>query len=194
MVDVGDEMRNPLSGERFVWLATRASTQGAYCEFDLHLDAGAAVAAPHRHPHQEERFTVVSGALLLDQTGRSSRLGPGETGVIPPDVTHRWGNAADGGSHVVVRLTPALHIEDYFATFCAVATAGRATASGIPRNPCSWRCSSTPTAPSSPCPPTASSASSVPSSRRSPPWDGVWGTPLRPPPEFHPPTTWSRTS
>lgn len=34
-----------------------------------------------------------------------------------------------------MRLTPALHIEDYFARFCAIATAGRSASSGLPRNP-----------------------------------------------------------
>lgn len=63
MVHVGQEMRNVPAGERFVWRATRESTNGAYCEFDLHLDADAKVAAPHRHPHQEERFTVVTGQV-----------------------------------------------------------------------------------------------------------------------------------
>lgn len=36
---------------------------------------------------------------------------------------------------MVVRLTPSLHIEDYFATYCAVATEGKAGPTGLPRNP-----------------------------------------------------------
>ncbi|MEH0108996.1 cupin domain-containing protein [Tersicoccus sp. MR15.9] len=135
MVDVGAEMSNPRSGERFVWRATHDSTGGEYCEFDLHLDSGAKVALAHRHPFQEERFTVVSGALDLTNGRERSTVTAGQAVAIPPNTPHRWGNAGTEASHVRVRLTPALEIEDYFAAFCAVATAGRAVRSGLPRNP-----------------------------------------------------------
>lgn len=68
LVHVGQEMTNPRSGKRFVWRATRESTGGTYCEFDLYLDADAKVAAPHRHPHQDERFTVLAGQFTLSRT------------------------------------------------------------------------------------------------------------------------------
>jgi hypothetical protein len=55
--------------------------------------------------------------------------------VIPPGTAHSWGNAAPGPSHVLVRLAPALDIEDFFEAFCAVAASGEAAASGLPRNP-----------------------------------------------------------
>lgn len=135
MVSVGDEMTNVRSGERFVWRATRASTAGEYCEFDLYLSPTAKVAAPHRHPQQEERFSVVAGRFTLTKGLDSSTLDPAEVGVIPPNVPHQWGNTSGRPAHVLVRLTPALHIEEYFAKFCAVAAAGRAGPTGLPRNP-----------------------------------------------------------
>lgn len=135
MVQIGDEMINEQSGERFVWRATHASTNGAYCEFDLYLTADARVAAPHRHPSQIEQFTVVTGTFALTSTQLRGDFQPGEVAVIPADAAHRWSNTSGEPAHVVVRLTPALHIEDYFARFCAIATAGRAASSGIPRNP-----------------------------------------------------------
>jgi hypothetical protein len=36
---------------------------------------------------------------------------------------------------VLVRLTPALRIEDFFETFCGLARDGKANSKGIPRNP-----------------------------------------------------------
>ena len=134
MVQIGEEMTNPRTGERFVWRATHDSTQGAYCEFDLYLSADAKVAAPHRHPHQTEQFTVVTGSFTLISTQTSGNYKPGEVAVIPADDAHRWANTTGQPAHVVVRLTPALHIEDYFARFCAIATAGRAASTGLPRN------------------------------------------------------------
>ena len=135
MVRVGQEMTNARSGERFVWRATSESTAGAYCEFDLYLDADAKVAAAHRHPRQEERFTVVDGQFTLVSDGRTSELGPSEVGVVPVGAAHSWRNTTGQPSHVVVRLTPALRIEDYFEKFCAIATEGGAGPTGLPRNP-----------------------------------------------------------
>lgn len=135
MVQVGQEMTNARSGERFVWRATRESTAGAYCEFDLYLEADAKVAAAHRHPQQEERFTVLDGEFTLDVDGATSSLRPTEEGVVPVGAAHRWRNTTGRPAHVVVRLTPALHIEDYFEKFCAIATAEGAGPTGLPRNP-----------------------------------------------------------
>jgi mannose-6-phosphate isomerase-like protein (cupin superfamily) len=136
MVAVGDEMTNAKSGERFVWRATRESTEGAYCEFDLFLAPGSKVAAAHRHPNQEERFTTVAGTLKLTRGSESVVLMPGDEQVIPRGTPHSWGNAnAGAASHAIVRLTPALHIEEFFEMFCIVAGEGKATKSGLPRNP-----------------------------------------------------------
>ena len=135
MVHVGQEMSNARSGERFVWRATSESTGGAYCEFDLYLEADAKVAAAHRHPRQEERFTVVTGEFTLVADGRTSMLAPTEVGVVPVGAAHSWRNTTGQPSQVVVRLTPALQIEDYFEKFCAIATAGAAGPTGLPRNP-----------------------------------------------------------
>lgn len=135
MVAVGQQFSNPNSGERFVWRATHDSTQGEYCEFDLYLDAGAKVAAAHIHPHQIETFTVLTGRIRLRAGRETSELVDDGVGVIPPATAHSWGNAAPGPSHVVVRLAPALHIEDFFEAFCAIAASGKAAPSGLPRNP-----------------------------------------------------------
>ncbi|MDH2443219.1 cupin domain-containing protein [Amnibacterium sp. CER49] len=135
MVAVGQEFSNTRSGERFVWRATRESTAGAYCEFDLHLAAGAKVAAAHVHPHQTETFTVVAGRIRLRAGHEARELEAGGVGTIPPGTPHAWGNATGSPSHVVVRLAPALDIEDFFEAFCAVAAAGKAGRSGLPRNP-----------------------------------------------------------
>jgi len=135
MVAVGDEFSNPRSGERFVWRATAASTAGAFCEFDLFLKGGATVAAPHVHPRQTETFDVVSGDLSLEIAHERRRLRAGERGVVPPGTRHAWGVAGTEPAEVLVRLEPALNIEEFFERFCAIARNGGATRSGVPRNP-----------------------------------------------------------
>jgi quercetin dioxygenase-like cupin family protein len=67
-----------------------------FCEFDLHLDEGALVAAPHLHPGQQERFEVKSGSIRLRSEGQEELLSAGDGRTIEPGVVHAWGNAASG--------------------------------------------------------------------------------------------------
>lgn len=135
MARVGAEMVNPVTGERFVWRHTAASTGGEFAEFDLYLAKGAVVAAPHVHPHQREDFRVESGAVDLRVGDRSERVEVGGERSVPPETPHAWGQAGQDEAHVVVRLTPALHSEDFFETFCGLARDGKANRKGLPRNP-----------------------------------------------------------
>jgi mannose-6-phosphate isomerase-like protein (cupin superfamily) len=135
MAQVGQEMVNPVTRERFVWRATAASTRGSYCEFDLHLGEGAVVARPHVHPHQQEDFRIESGALRL-RIGRTEQtMSVGEERSVPAGMPHAWGNASAGETHVVIRLTPALQVEDFFETFCGLGRDGKLSSTGMPRNP-----------------------------------------------------------
>lgn len=135
MAEVGEEMVNPVSRERFVWRHTAISTGGVYCEFDLYLGEGAVVAAPHVHPGQQERFEVKSGLIRLRSDDQEEILSAGDVRTIEPGTTHSWGNAASGETLVRVRLTPALRSEAFFASFCRLANEGHANAKAMPRNP-----------------------------------------------------------
>lgn len=55
--------------------------------------------------------------------------------MLSVGAAHSWRNITGKPSHVVVRLTTALQIEDLFQKFCAIATAGRAGPNGLPQNP-----------------------------------------------------------
>jgi quercetin dioxygenase-like cupin family protein len=125
VVAVGDTFENPVTRERFVFLATAGSTGGEYCEFDLHLSPGAKLAAAHRHPGQLEAFSVLSGTLQSRVDGQSRVVGTGEELVVPVGAAHTWGNPGDQPAHVRVRLTPSTLADEYFAAFCRIATEGR---------------------------------------------------------------------
>lgn len=128
-------MVNPVTRERFVWRHTAASTGGEFVEFDLVLGQGAVVAAAHVHPRQREDFRVERGAIQLRVGGKEERLEAGAERTVPAGAAHAWGQAGPSEAHVVVRLTPALHSEDFFETFCGLARDGKTTRNGLPRNP-----------------------------------------------------------
>jgi len=83
VVQVGQSMENPVSGERFVWRATASSTGGEYCEFDLFLAPGARIAAAHRHPSQLETFSVLRpAARAIAVIGRAAGFRPDGTRAV----------------------------------------------------------------------------------------------------------------
>ena len=128
-------MVNPASRERFIWRQTAASTAGGFCECELRLDEGAAVAAAHVHPFQIEAFEVITGSIRLRVNSAEELLSPGDKRTVPAGTPHSWENANSGPSSVVVRLSPALRSEDFFETFCGLARDGKTTKKGIAKNP-----------------------------------------------------------
>ena len=135
MVQVGESMENPVSGERFVWRATAASTGGKYCEFDLFLAPGARIAAAHRHPSQVETFSVLSGALEMKIGGQQRTVPAGEEAMVPAGAAHALGNSGGGPAHAVVRITPSYLIDEFFEAFCRIAVNGELNKAGLPKNP-----------------------------------------------------------
>jgi quercetin dioxygenase-like cupin family protein len=135
VVEVGESMENPVTGERFVWRATAASTGGEYCEFDLFLAPGAKIAAAHRHPSQLETFSVLSGTLEMRIAGQRRSIPAGAEAAVPAATAHSLGNPGDQPAHALVRITPSYLIDEFFAAFCRIAASGGLSKSGLPRNP-----------------------------------------------------------
>ena len=59
----GYTLDNPVTGERFTFTDTAASTDGELLAFDLDLRPGGAVPIAHVHPIQSERFEVLEGEM-----------------------------------------------------------------------------------------------------------------------------------
>lgn len=136
MARAGDAIENPITKERFVWRQTARNTQGALLQFDLYLQPGAKVAAPHIHPRQEERFVVQQGRIRLTIAGRTRHLGVGEEAIVPPGTSHAWWNEGAEPAHALVDLRPALQAETFFETFCGLARDGKANPkTGLPAHP-----------------------------------------------------------
>lgn len=136
MARAGGTAENPVTQERFVWRKTARDTNGALLQFDLYLQPGAIVGAPHLHPRQEERFAVQSGLLRMTIARQTRQLAAGEEAVVPPGTPHAWSNAGTEQAHVIVSLRPALDAETFFETFCGLARDGKAhPKTGLPANP-----------------------------------------------------------
>jgi mannose-6-phosphate isomerase-like protein (cupin superfamily) len=103
---------NPRSGERIVICQSGSETNGRLLAFELFLQPGAHVPAPHLHPHQEERFTVVGGRVRFRLGTRTLLAQPGMTVTVPSGTAHWFGNAGRDVATLKVEVRPALRMEE----------------------------------------------------------------------------------
>jgi quercetin dioxygenase-like cupin family protein len=135
MIKPGDTIQNPVTGERFTFTHTAASTDGELLAFDFALRPGGAVPIPHVHPIQTERFEVTEGRMRFRVGLRTVIAEPGDVIEVEPGVMHSFANAGDTEAKLRVEVRPALQMEEMFAEVVALAEAGQMTRRGMPRNP-----------------------------------------------------------
>jgi quercetin dioxygenase-like cupin family protein len=135
MISPGQTLENPVTGERFSFTDTAASTGGELLAFDFGLRPGGAVPIPHVHPIQTERFEVVDGQMSFRVGLRKVQAGPGDVVEVAPGVAHSFANAGETEARLHVEVRPALAMEEMFAEVVAMARAGRMNRRGMPRNP-----------------------------------------------------------
>ena len=128
----GQVLDNPISGERITFRKTAADTDGELLLIDLELSPDGQVPGSHVHPHQEERFEVLSGVVKF-RRGLKTVVGrPGDIVVVPPGAIHRFMNGGSESARVRVEVRPALRMEDLFETAVALAREGRTNGRGMP--------------------------------------------------------------
>ena len=129
MAKTGDVIESPATNERIIFRQTAQETQGALLQFDDILRAGGIGPPEHIHPHQEERFLVVSGTMGVRVDGREQTLHAGEGISVPPGAAHIWWNAGNDELHQVTEFRPALRLE----TFFGLARDGKVDKEGQPK-------------------------------------------------------------
>ena len=134
-VEPGQTLENPVTGERFTFTHTAASTNGELLAFDFALRPGGAVPLPHVHPIQTERFEVTAGRMRFRVGRKTVIAGAGDVVEVGPGVAHAFANAGEEEARLRVEVRPALAMERMFAEVVALARAGVMTRRGLPRNP-----------------------------------------------------------
>jgi uncharacterized RmlC-like cupin family protein len=125
---------NPATGERVQFTATAQDGEGDVVRWNWRSVPGAAITE-HVHPHQEERFIISAGDAHFTVDGQQRVVGPGETIVVPVGVRHSEWNPGADAIEGVVELRPALHSKEMFEAFGGLASEGRTTPRGAPKNP-----------------------------------------------------------
>ena len=132
MVQPGDVIENPVTGERITFLRTSAQTGGSLAEMELALSPTAHLAAAHIHLHQEERFEVIEGLIRIRCNAEESLVGAGATVAVPAGSPHTWAPEGDKGARVKLTFTPGAGIEEFFDEFFRLGREGRTNKKGVP--------------------------------------------------------------
>jgi mannose-6-phosphate isomerase-like protein (cupin superfamily) len=126
MARAGDELVNPLTGERIAFRKTAAETAGRLLEMDDFWTRRGHRAFEHVHPQMQERWEILAGsaAFRIDGVERIAR--PGEVVVAPAGVPHLAWNPTDERVALRIQMSPALRWEAFIERLFALAAAEHA--------------------------------------------------------------------
>ena len=132
MTTVPEEILNTRTGQRMIFRKLGKDTNGRLLEIECFNPPSGVAEPEHVHPNQESRFEVISGTMNFKVNRETHTVGPGESIVIPAGMPHYFSN--DGGAevHSIQSFIPALHIDDFFRTFFALARLNKLNKKGLP--------------------------------------------------------------
>jgi mannose-6-phosphate isomerase-like protein (cupin superfamily) len=128
----GDQIENPVTGERLVFHETSAENGGRRVVFETIVQPGGFVASAHVHPGQTECFEVSSGTLGMRRGKEKLELHAGESAIVEQGTPHKFWNSGDEEVSFLCTVTPALQFERLIATMYTLAADGKTNKKGMP--------------------------------------------------------------
>ena len=132
MAKAGDEIVNPRTGQRMVFLETGQETDGQSLRIDSYNPPTGDPEPEHVHPFQESGAEVISGSLRFSVDGEERSVKAGESITIPANTPHHFWNDGEEEAHSVGWFRPALKIDRFFETYFALARDGKLNEKGSP--------------------------------------------------------------
>ena len=133
MIQAGDTIENPVTGERLVFRKTSRETGGQAVVLETYVQPNGFVAAAHVHPSQEERFEVLRGSVGFKIGRKKLAAGPGQRLTVPAGTPHKFWNAGEDEAHFVCEVRPALQFESLIETMFGLAADGKTNRKGMPK-------------------------------------------------------------
>jgi mannose-6-phosphate isomerase-like protein (cupin superfamily) len=132
MAKSGSVIYNKVTLDTFEFRQTREDTGGALLQFDDYHPPNGIGPLPHRHPLQEEAFTVLNGTLAITIDGTEKVVEDGGKVAVPPNAVHFWRNAGSDEMCLRTEFRPALHFEEIIETYACMSQIGKVKANGDP--------------------------------------------------------------
>lgn len=120
MARAGDQIENPLTGERLTFRLTAAETDGQLLELDSLWTRPGHRVLEHIHPSMQERWEVISGTARFRIGDEEIVAAVGESVTAPAGVSHLAWNPGDEVVHVRIQLRPALRWETFIERMFAL--------------------------------------------------------------------------
>lgn len=131
MAHAGQDLTNPVTGERLVFLAVPDDRAQAFVFEDHWTRAGHRVAA-HIHPEMTERWELVAGAVTFRIGGVEHQAQSGDIVVAPAGVPHMAWMDSEEPAVMRVTITPALRWPEFIEEMFQLAELGRTDEAGLP--------------------------------------------------------------
>ena len=132
MINCGDTITNPVTGERMTFLKTSRQTGGEYVLVEVAVEPNGFVASPHFHPKQSERFEIIEGEMEFRIGRETVTAAAGDVVVVEPGTAHRFRNVGDTVARFTCEVRPALQFEQLLETMFALAVDGKTNKKGLP--------------------------------------------------------------
>ncbi len=132
MARTGDELVNPATDERIVFLQTAADTDGRMLEMDDFWTRPDHRTPEHIHPEMQERWEIIAGSVRFRIAGVERTAGPGEVVIASAGVPHMAWNLDAMPVHLRIQMRPALGWERFVERLFALAHDGHTDERGIP--------------------------------------------------------------
>lgn len=132
MARAGDEIVNPRTGQRMVFLETGEETSGQSVRIDSYNPPSPPLEPEHVHPFQESGAEVLSGSLRFRVGGEERSVKAGESITIPANTPHYFWNDGAEEAHSVGWFRPPLKTDRFFESFFGLAQDGKLNEKGMP--------------------------------------------------------------
>jgi mannose-6-phosphate isomerase-like protein (cupin superfamily) len=127
-------IENPVTGERYTFLATAEETNGELLRVKAEIPAGTPGVPLHYHLTFTEGFEVLEGRLDLGVGEGHLVLGSDESAMVPLGTAHRFWNAGSKPAIFEAEIRPARKMEQSLRAMVGLARDGKTDDRGVPKN------------------------------------------------------------
>jgi quercetin dioxygenase-like cupin family protein len=132
VINAGDIIENPVTGERIEFVRTARETGGELVEIEVTVQPNGFVAAAHVHPKQDERFVILEGEVEFRLDKQTIVAQPGDVVLVAAGTAHRFRNAGETPARFRTEVRPALQFERLIETMFSLAADGKTNRKGMP--------------------------------------------------------------
>jgi mannose-6-phosphate isomerase-like protein (cupin superfamily) len=133
MAEAGEQIDNPTTGQRLVFLTTARDSHGEVSRAEGIFPPGGFAGVEHIHPLQDEHFKVLAGRATFQVDGQRHVLGAGETIDVPAGTRHTFANGGQAEMRVLAEFRPGLpNTERFYELYFGFAQQGRVDAKAMP--------------------------------------------------------------